>query len=90
MTATGNANDQVSAELAFRESDGIEVSLLWNRATDTVSVLVADMRSGDAFELPVEGESPLEVFNHPYAFAAFRGIDYRILERTPASVSAGT
>jgi hypothetical protein len=86
MTTSANTNDQALAELAFRESDGVEVSLLWNRAADTVSVFVADTRSGDAFELPVEGESPLEVFNHPYAFAAFRGIDYRIVERTPASV----
>ncbi len=86
MTITANTNEQAFAELAFRESDGLEVSLLWNRAADTVSVFVVDTISGDGFEVPLEGESPIEVFNHPFAFAAFRGIDYRLLERAPASV----
>jgi hypothetical protein len=38
-----------------------------------VSVAVNDTKTGEAFELPVlEGEPALEVFHHPYAYAAWR------------------
>jgi hypothetical protein len=37
---------------------------------------VSDTKSGEAFELAVEqGERALDVFQHPYAYAATRGID---------------
>jgi len=29
--------------------------------------------AGDSFELIVDAHEALEVFNHPYAYAAFRG-----------------
>jgi hypothetical protein len=36
-----------------------------------VTVAVTDTKTGEAFELPVlEGERALEVFHHPYAYAA--------------------
>lgn len=64
--------------LASRESAGIRVTLLWEAETDTASVLVEDDRFGDRFELVVEHHaSPLDVYDHPYAHAAHRGIDYR-------------
>ena len=65
-------------DLAHRAVDGLEVSLLWCDRTGTVSVAVWDTKSGDAFELVVgEGERALDVFHHPYAYAAFRGVDFR-------------
>jgi hypothetical protein len=85
-TTTSSTNEQPFAELAHRESDGVEVSLLWNLVDNSVSVFVSDTRSGDAFELLVGSENPLEVFNHPYAHAAFRGIEYQAFDRAPASV----
>jgi hypothetical protein len=36
-------------------------------------VLVVDERLGVTLELPVGGESPLEVFHHPFAVASRRG-----------------
>ncbi|MGO9886680.1 MAG: hypothetical protein ACLP4R_25825 [Solirubrobacteraceae bacterium] len=34
---------------------------------------VTDAKTGEAFDLPVrEGERALEVFHHPYAYAALR------------------
>jgi hypothetical protein len=64
-------------ELARRGGDGIDVTLLWDASTDTVSVQVADERGGESFELVVEpGTNPLDVFRHPYAYAAWRGVDY--------------
>lgn len=36
-----------------------------------MTVAVTDTKTGDAFELPVrEGERALDVFHHPYAYAA--------------------
>jgi hypothetical protein len=65
-------------ELISRESNGITVSLLWSRATNLVTVAVADAASDDYFELVLdEHEPPLEVFNHPFAHAAARGLEFR-------------
>jgi hypothetical protein len=60
-------------ELAHRQSDGLEISLLWDPSDDSLAVVVADGRLGVTLELPVEDESPLEVFYHPFAVASRRG-----------------
>ena len=57
-------------ELASRESDGLAVVLLWHEAEDSVTVSVADSRSGARFELAVENERALDAFYHPFAYAA--------------------
>jgi hypothetical protein len=58
-------------ELAHRTADGVEVTLRWHPAEDRLSVLVDDTRLGERFELAVEArESPLDVFEHPYAYAS--------------------
>lgn len=57
-------------ELNSRESDGVHVRLLWCQLSDRVFVAVNDHRAGAAFSLEVsEGQRPLEVFHHPYAYA---------------------
>jgi hypothetical protein len=63
-------------ELDRRRSDGIDVRLLWNQTDEQVVVAVFDAKTGDAFEIEVEGREALDAFHHPYAHAAFRGIDY--------------
>lgn len=63
-------------ELAYRASDGIEVVLFWHRGTDELLVSVSDERSGADFELAAGPDQALDVFNHPYAHAAFRGLPY--------------
>ena len=61
----------VLEELAFRESDGISVSLLWLRGTDDVHVVVRDRKRGHSFDVEVRpSDSPMDVFRHPYAYAA--------------------
>ena len=76
MDASANLTHRVA--LASRESAGIRVTLLWAAETDTAFVLVEDDCSGDRFELVVEPHaSPLDVYDHPYAHAAHRGVDYR-------------
>jgi hypothetical protein len=63
-------------ELAYRASDGIEVVLYWHQRTDELLVSVSDKRSGAYFELAAGPDQALDVFNHPYAHAAFRGVPY--------------
>jgi hypothetical protein len=63
---------QITRELDRRTGDGIEVRLLWSQNDGHVSVAVTDTKSGEAFELPVrDGEHALDVFHHPYAYAAW-------------------
>ena len=57
-------------ELAFRETDGITVQLLWESDTDALTLSVEDGRAGVFFEVPVACDRGLEAFNHPYAYAA--------------------
>jgi len=60
----------MARELDSRTSDGIQVRLLWHTADGHVSVAVSDTKTGEAFELRVrDGERPLDVFHHPYAYA---------------------
>lgn len=57
-------------ELASRTNSGLEVTLRWQRDRKDVNVRVIDARTEEAFELTVAGESALEAFYHPYAYAA--------------------
>ncbi len=79
-------NNRNTTELAYRAGDGVEVSLLWSRADRSLIVVVSDARTGDRFELPAHPENALAIFHHPYAYAAFQGLDYRV--ETPASCAS--
>ena len=62
-------------ELAFREADGLEVALLWHQRDEIVTVTVNDSKTGEAFELVLaERDNALDVFHHPFAYAAHRGL----------------
>ena len=63
-------------ELAYRVNDGVEVVLFWQQNTDDLTVAVSDEHSGAYFELAAAPNQALDVFNHPYAHAAFRGLLY--------------
>lgn len=63
----------LTRELDSRTTDGIEVRLLWNEHDGRVLVAVSDSKTGDAFSIEVrEGERAMDVFHHPYAYAASR------------------
>jgi hypothetical protein len=65
-------------ELASRDGNGITVRLFWSRSTNLVTVAVADIANDEYFELVLdEDESALDVFHHPFAHAAARGLDFR-------------
>jgi hypothetical protein len=72
-TGTDTTAYEDRRELDFRVADGISVALLWSPGSGRVTVAVEDAKTGDAFEVPVgSGERALDVFHHPYAYAAAR------------------
>ena len=73
----------VREELAARSNDGVEVTLLWDRETNALAVTVIDRKAGDSFELDVESAEAMDVFNHPYAHAAHRGVTFEAALRQP-------
>jgi len=76
-------------ELAVRENNGVSVALFWSRATNVLTVVVADVKTGDNFELVLgEGDRPLDVFYHPFAYARARGVELRddVREQEPELV----
>ncbi len=63
-------------ELDSRVSNGIQVRMLWRQLDDSVWVVVVDTRSGHRFRVEVAAhERPLDVFEHPFAYAATRGVE---------------
>ena len=71
MTVT--AATPLIRELDRRVSDGIEVRLLWRPHDDAVLVAVSDARTEESFAIEVrKGERAMDVFHHPYAYAASR------------------
>jgi hypothetical protein len=71
MTATTFTNRR---ELAYRTSDGIEITLFWSKPSNQVTIAVLDTRSDEALEFDVDGSAALDAFNHPYAYAATRRV----------------
>jgi hypothetical protein len=63
-------------ELAHRATDGLEVILFWHAVTNELTVSVSDERTGAYFELDAEPDEALDVFYHPYAHVAHRGVPY--------------
>lgn len=64
-------------ELHDRTNDGMRVSLLM-RAVEPPEfrVDVDDFKRGENFSVPVmEGQRPMEVFTHPFAYAASRAVE---------------
>jgi hypothetical protein len=82
-TSTAPAMDEARAdstelvrELDHRVSDRIDVWLRWRTSDDLLFVEVADGKTGDRFVVEVaEGDRPLDIFAHPYAYALDRRIN---------------
>jgi hypothetical protein len=67
--------DQTPKELALRRSGTCEIALYWSRRTHRAAVKLEDEATGVTLELPLtETDDPLDVFDHPYAYAAARGL----------------
>ena len=64
LAPTGNLE-----ELDYRESNGIAVSLLWQRQSNRLSVVVEDTKLGESFSIAARPDNARDVFHHPYAYA---------------------
>jgi hypothetical protein len=74
-------------ELDSRLTCGVQVRLLWRPRDGGLWVAVVDTRTGETFCIRVhEDERPLDVFNHPYAYAALRHLDVNAREIEPERV----
>jgi hypothetical protein len=76
---------QTFTELAQRAGDGIVVSLMWSRADNVLRVSIANTQTGEEFELDAPPENALDVYYHPFAYAAYRGLDYGVWTAGPAA-----
>lgn len=72
LDEAGMAARPAMRELDHRRSDGIDVHLLWNEVDNRVTVAVFDAKTGEAFQIDVEGHEAHDAFHHPYAYAAPR------------------
>lgn len=57
-------------ELDHRENDGIEVSLLWEQASNFVYVSVVDHHLHEACTQRVDPAAARDAFLHPYAYCS--------------------
>jgi hypothetical protein len=78
VTAESNEGDAMTGttdtiskfkELDYRENDGIEVSLLWSRIDNSLTVRVVDKKTDEKFRLAVQAHDAMDVFRHPFAYA---------------------
>jgi len=77
---------QTARELHSRVNDGINVRLLWSEPENLLLVAVEDGKTDDFFVIEVrEGERAMDIFHHPYAYAAWRGVRTRDGGARPAS-----
>jgi hypothetical protein len=84
MTASGPTSTR---ELHSRASDGIDVRLLWRECDWRLWVAVIDNKAGGEFCMEVRDRArALDVFHHPYAYAAYLGLD----TRSPAADATST
>jgi hypothetical protein len=78
MTATTTQR----SELAHRSTDGIEVSLFWNKPSNRVTIELVDNRIDERREFEVANNKALDAFRHPYAYAPAQALD--LVEPTTA------
>ena len=74
MTTTATTEISSFEELDYRESDGIQVSLLWSRATNDLSVLVIDTKRTSSSS-SASPDKALDAFRHPFAYAESHTVD---------------
>jgi len=57
-------------ELAHRASNGVSVSLFWEKVGDTLSLEVFDESNDEFFQIDVPRDRALDAFHHPYVYRA--------------------
>ena len=57
-----------SRELAHRVTSCVEVTLLWRKLDNALTLRLVEVATGIEFEIGVRPEDALDAFNHPYAY----------------------
>jgi hypothetical protein len=57
-----------SRELANRATSCVEVTLLWRKLDNALTLRLFEVATGIEFEFGVRPEDALDAFNHPYAY----------------------
>ena len=56
-------------ELDTRETDGLTISLEWDRDTDTTQIVLTDLRASSQIAFPVPRRRAGDAFRHPFTYA---------------------
>ena len=67
---TAPTTDTGRRELAARASGGLEITLYWNPADDSISVEVYEASIDETITILVAPDRALEAFHHPFAYLA--------------------
>jgi hypothetical protein len=59
-------------QLAHRRNHDFDVALYWDTNRDELFVVVEDIGAGDRFSIAAPRARALDVFEHPFAYAASR------------------
>lgn len=62
-------------EIDHRANGGIDVSLMWDQAADTLYVQVIDWGMDEDYTFAVDRDHALDAFQHPFAYADRLGRD---------------
>ena len=69
MVANVQAIEQAKTrELAHRVTSCVEVTLLWRKLDNVLTLRLVEVGTGIEFEFGVRPEEALDAFNHPYAY----------------------
>lgn len=76
LTDTAHDHRPTTIDLAYRRTGHYEIVLFLDTTGRELTVSVLDDVTGVAYDLPVRADEALEVFHHPFAHAAFRGVPF--------------
>jgi hypothetical protein len=60
-------------ELAIRESDGLQIALVWSKSADRVKIAVFDQQLDEWLDIHVPNDEALEAFHHPFSYGTDHG-----------------
>ena len=77
--------DETGVELAVRKGDGLEVALMWDRASGRVWVDVLHLFTGESLRIEADPARALDVYEHPFAYCldAQEAVAERIGDEVP-------
>ena len=62
-------------ELAHRRNSDVEVTLLWRKHDNLLTLRLVELGTGVEFELSIPPENALDAFHHPYAYLTTHSVE---------------